>query len=550
MKKASTISGREKLALVFPDSGSPILPWTVGRLLEGAAENGAEMEALADYAPERAQAPSWTYAQLLIDVRRLASFLATLFKRGDRVAMWGRNRAEWLIYELAAFEMGLVVVTLNPALRARELAYALGKSGAVGVLMDDMHRSTDLVAMLEGVRGDLPRLKATLMIDDMRAHIDQSPQLFDGPRPDPHDPALIVFTSGTTGKPKGAILTHQAIVNSARNSALVQEQQPQSVWLATLPVYHIGGSFIVPLGAFSRLGKVVTFPGFDAGLVLDLIETQRINWMAVVPAMVIALLEHPTFADRDLSSLNLLKTGGTTITPEFVRLASQALQVDVQVVLGQTEAGGDLTMTRRSDKAETIAATVGRPMPHTALKIVSRETDGTSRVGDIGEIRVRSPFMTTQYIGDEAATAALFDSEGYLKTGDLGFLDDEGYLHFTGRITDVIVRGGVNIYPREVEDALGEYPGITEVAVVGIPDAALGEEVAVAIKHSASPGTELDCSKIFDFMAGRVSWYKIPKHWILVPEFPRNNSGKIVRADLVEIFADDESVMEIRRASA
>jgi fatty-acyl-CoA synthase len=306
--------------------------------------------------------------------------------------------------------------------------------------------------------------------------------------------------------------------------------------MGVLPLFHIGGCGTSTLGCIGRLGTNIVVPAFEAGAVLRLIAQERIAWFPVVPTMVIAMLEHEGFASTDLSSLRLVLTGGTVITPEFVRLVRERFGVDVQVMFGQTEAGGAMCKTFRGDPIETVASTVGRPYPHTAMRIAEVATGKTAAAGVIGEIRIRSPFMTRGYFDNPAATAAAFDDQGYLRTGDLGSLDADGYLRVTGRLKEMIIRGGENIYPREIEDALGEYPGVVEAAVVGVPHPRWGEEVAVALRCGADAPVDPEAAR--EFLLGRIARHKVPKLWRIVPDFPRTPSGKIQKFEVARWFEE------------
>lgn len=521
-------------AFVAADTSLKLQDWTVGDLLQYAASEAPEAIALKQNAGGPQEACTWTYTQLRADSRRLATFLLERFQPGEHVAIWASNSAQWTLYQLAAAQAGLVLVTLNPALREREVDALLRQSRSAGLIQDTEHRGTNLKSITEAIRPNLASLRVVLYTHEWRKHLAAAPGSEPNIHVKPSDPALLLYTSGTTGLPKGVVLRHRGIVNNAMLGSERYGVADRLAWLGVLPLFHVGGSVTSTLGCMARLGTNIVVQAFEPGATMKLIEEEKVVWFPVVPAMVIAMIEHETFREADLSSLQVVVTGGTTITPEFVRMVYERFRADVQVMFGQTEAGGAMCKTYRTDMVETIAATVGRPYPHTAMRIADVKTGTTLGCNEIGEIRIHSPFMTDGYFDNPKATASAFDHEGFLCTGDLGELDERGYLHITGRLKEMIIRGGENIYPREVEDILGEYPGIAEVAVVGVPSEKWGEEVAVAIRCGA--GKLLEVEALREFMLARVARHKIPKLWKIVPEFPRTASGKIQKFEVVKWF--------------
>jgi fatty-acyl-CoA synthase len=518
-------------AYVAADTRWAVRDWTVGDLLRHAADVAGQMIAI------KQSGLQWSYAELLRDSRKLAQFLLTQFEQGDRVAIWGANSAPWVLFQLAAAQAGIVLVTLNPALRGAEIEALIAQSRSVGLIMDTEHRGTNLAAIIAARRAILPMLRKVLAIADWESHLANAPAADVDIRVSPNDTALILYTSGTTGTPKGVMLHHRGIVNNALLGSERYELGDRRAWLGVLPFFHIGGSVTSILGCIARLGTNVIVSAFEAGHVLKLMQYEKIAWFPCVPTMAINMIEHPNFATTDLSALELVLTGGTAITPDFVSLIRDRFNVGVQVMFGQTEAGGAMCKTLRSDPINIIAETVGCPYPQTEMRIAEVDSGRTVDIGVVGEIRLRSPFMTTGYFDNPAATIGLFDDEGYLRTGDLGTLDQHGYLRVTGRLKEMIIRGGENIYPREIEDRLGEFNGIAECAVVGVPHPRWGEEVAVAIRCNA--GTSIDVDAARDFLIERIARHKVPKMWKLVPEFPRTPSGKIQKFAVIEWFANE-----------
>ncbi len=523
-----------RAAFLDADTSLDLRDWTVGDLLADAVSRSSGAVALKASSLDGGGSQSWTYAQLQAQSWRLANFLLRCFQPGEHVAIWAANGAEFVLYQLAAAQAGLVLVTLNPALRAREVGPLLAQSRAVGLIQDREHRGADLAGIITGLRPDLPLLREVIFIDALGENIAAGREGAPGVIVTPEDSALLLYTSGTTGFPKGVLLRHRGIVNNAMMGALRYGLPPGSNWLGVLPMFHVGGSVTSTLGCIAQLSTNIVMTSFEPSKCLKLLEAESIAWFPVVPAMVMALLERPEFEATDLSALQVVLTGATTITPEFVRLVGDKFKVDVQVMFGQTEAGGGMTKTFRGDCAEVISATVGRPYPHTAMRIADVQSGATVACGEIGEIRIKSPFMTAGYYDNPNAAQAAFDGEGFLRTGDLGLLDEAGYLHISGRLKELIIRGGENIYPREVEDALAEFPGIIETAVVGVPDEKWGEEVAAAIRCGAGKTVEVEAVR--EFLRARIALHKVPKLWKIVQDFPRTASGKIQKFEVAQWF--------------
>jgi len=536
-----SIGGEDLLtqAFVAADTRSDLRNWNVGDLLSYAATHAPDRIAIKQSVGwEGYETCSWTYAELRALSRRLATYLLSHFQPGEHIAIWAANSAQWTLYQLATAQAGLVLVTLNPALREREVADLLVRSRAVGLLLDSEYRGTNLIGIISALRKDLPALRVVLPTAEWRRHLEDAP----GSDPDvvipAGDTAMIMFTSGTTGRPKGVALHHFGIVNNAWLGSERWELPHGAVWMGTLPLFHIGGSVTSTLGCMSRLGTNIVIPSFEAGKVLHLLETEKAAWIPTVPTTVIAMVEHEAFRRTDLSNLQVLTTGGTTITPEFIRMTREHFAADIMVMFGQTEAGGGLCKTFRKDPSETLVSTVGFPFPHTALKIVDPKTNVMTNVGVAGEVRINSPFMVKGYLDNPQATAAAFDNEGFLCTGDIGIVDEHGYLSITGRMKEMIIRGGENIYPREIEDVLGEFPGIVEAAVVGVPDPRWGEEIAAAIRFGAQEAIDLE--DVRKFLLERIARHKVPKLWRIVKDFPRTPLGKIKKFEVIQEFLESK----------
>jgi fatty-acyl-CoA synthase len=496
--------------------------WTVGRLLADAARDSADHIALVavDAALARRR---WTYAELLADAERTARALLVRFTPGEHVAVWAPNIPEWLLLQLGSGLAGITLVTVNPAYRASELAYVLKQSRAAGIFYVPEFRGTPMAAFVAEVRARLPELRETVSFADWSAFRASASS---APLPDvqPGDPAQIQYTSGTTGSPKGALLHHHGLTNNARFIAERNQIACGATWLNQMPLFHIAGCQINALGAiWARAQQVLC--NFDPGLVLELIEAERVEFMVGAPTMYRMMIDHPSFAGRDLSSLRLVCAGGMVVPPSLVRTFEERFGIRFTIVYGMTESCGISTQTTPDDSLNDKASTVGRPLPHADVKIADPRTGETVPVGAVGEICVRGYLVMSGYFEMPEATRAAIDAEGWLHSGDLGRLDSRGYLAIEGRVKDIIIRGGENIYPREIEDLLATHPAVAAIAVVGLPDDVYGEQVGAFVR--LRPGQIADARELGTFCRRALAPYKTPKIWEFVDELPLTPSGKV-----------------------
>lgn len=521
----------QQLAIVEGDTDVVLKDWTVTQFLQWAAQSAPDTIALAHREADPANDRSWTYTGLLQASARLAAVLRTKFRPGEHLALCCGNSAEWIIFQYAIARAGLVLVSVNPGASTEELAYMLQKCKVAGMVLDRVAYGVDLVDRVSRIRSDLPLLRELLVADDWENWRVPGVVRIDFDLAKPSDPALIIFTSGTTGRPKAVVLHHAAIVNSGIMSAKRSEVRQGSATLGVIPAYHVGGSVLTHLGAAALLGPLVMIaPRFEPGLAGRLMVSERIGWVPGVPALLIKMLESCSFNAMDMLNSQAIYLGGTIVNPETANLVSGRTGADVILSYGQSEGGGVISTTLRNDVAGGRGgSSVGVPLEHTTIKISDLYTGATVAPGVVGEIRLRSPYMTTGYFDDPAATSALFDSEGFLCTGDLGLVQDQR-IHITGRLKEMIIRGGENIYPREIEDVLCSFAGIAETAVIGVPDDVMGEEVAVAIR--CTPGAQVDVDEARAYLRERVARYKVPRYWRIVDDFPRSSTGKIVKSEL------------------
>lgn len=515
--------------------GEVVALWrtTPGELLRSAAK--AAPDRLALIVPAFGSTPlrTWTYRQLLEQAEQAASALLNRFEPGAHVATWAASRPELVILQFAASLAGLVLVTLNPANQAFELEYLLRQSRARGLFLDRAYRGRDNPAILAALTPKLPELKEVSYLEDWSRFVDGVPRKT-LPAVAAEAPAMILFTSGTTGKPKGVVLTQGSVVNTARLGADRIGLRQGSVWLNVLPLFHVGGSVAMTLGCLSNIGTQVLIPEFNPEWVLKAAQQHRPTILMAVPTMLHALFAHPEFATTDFSPMEVVITGATAIAPELVREMKRRFGADVMVMFGQTETAGCACLTRRGDSEDQITLSVGAIMPASEAKIVAPEGGAVQPIGEVGEICVKTRCAMIGYFEMPEQTAQTIDRDGFVHTGDLGYMRPDGYLQITGRLKDMIIRGGENIYPREVEDRLVEHPAVAQAAVFGVTDPTWGEQVAAAV--ILKPGQKADEAMLTAYLEERIARHKVPKHWKFVQSFPINASGKVQKFILRESF--------------
>jgi fatty-acyl-CoA synthase len=508
-------------------------------LLTWAAETTPDRPALICGSPDPKARRQWTYAELYSASVRTAHALLQRFEPGERVAVWAPNIPEWIMMEFGAALAGLVLVTVNPGFRQHEAEHVLTHSRAAGIAVYPEFRGNPMLATVEEMQPRCPELRDVIRFDQwstfLESVIDPPPAL---PTVDPDDPVMIQYTSGTTGLPKGAVLHHRGVVNNNAHTLECMEVPDGTVWLTTMPMFHAGGCLVCVVGTVSRRGTQVLVESFDPALVLELIETYRCDGMATVPTMLVSMLEHPKFASTDLSSLQHLSSGGSTVPAPLVNTFQERLGATFTVLFGQTECSPMATMTSPTDSIADKAGTIGRPMPNTEVKIADPVTGETVPIGAVGELCTRGYHVMHGYFENPAATAAAVDADGWLHTGDLCSMDDRGYIRIEGRLKDMIIRGGENIYPRELEELLFAHPKVGEVAIVGIPDDKWGEEVAAFIRPI--PGERVDKAELFAYVRQHLAPYKTPRHWFELEAFPMTGSGKIQKYKLREMSMSGE----------
>jgi fatty-acyl-CoA synthase len=508
------------------ESSSGVRDITLPDLLRGAAEAAPERLALVDGVADPALRRHWTYREFLAETEAAARGLLARFEPGDRIAIWAPNSAEWVILQQAVAMAGMIVVAINPAYRAKELGYVLSQSGAVGLFLVESYRGADMREIVASVGSETPALRDLISFEEWAGFLASGDPDRAFPEVAPTDPVQIQYTSGTTGFPKGALLHHKGIVNEA---AFVGERAGMSdgdVCINAMPMYHIGGGAVTELSTISWHGTYVVMPNFDPGLTLELFETYRGTHALMVPTMLIAVLDHADFAARDKSSIKTMMSGAAAVAEQLVHRVTSQFGCQVSILFGQTEMHGVISQTRVTDSAVDQAATVGQPLPELDVKIVHPDTGEIVATGEQGEICCRGYQNMLAYYGMPEETANTIDADGWLHMGDIGTMDDRGFIRVTGRVKDMIIRGGINLYPREIEDLLFDHPAIAEAVVLGIPDEKWGEQVG-AIVRLREGVTPPDPEQLRAWCRERISAHKAPTHWFFTDAFPLTPSGKI-----------------------
>ena len=550
----------EGMSWVRGSRGEPLLETTIPDLLAGCV--AARRDATAAIFP--GEGIRWTWAGFAARVDALAAGLARLgYAKGDRLGIWAPNRSEWLLTQFATARLGVILVTINPAYRVHELEYALTLSGCRGLVLAERFKASDYAAMAASLVPDpgatgaeiasdaLPELRHLIVmsgearpgmlrfrdVEAMGAGVGAGDLDAVSASLDRRDPINIQFTSGTTGRPKGAPLTHRNIVNNAAFVTAALKLGPDDRLCIPVPFYHCFGMVMGTLGCVTK-GATMIVPGegFDPAVTLATVAAERATGLYGVPTMFVAMLEHPDFGRHDLSSLRTGIMAGAPCPIEVMkRVQGQMHMREVTIAYGMTETSPVSFQSSTDTPLEKRVTSVGRIHPHVEVRVA--DADGmTVPVGEQGEILTRGYSVMHGYWDDPAQTAGAIDAEGWMHTGDLGRIDAEGYCNITGRVKDMICRGGENVYPREIEEFLYSHPAVSQVQVFGIPDHALGEIVCAWIIPRA--GTSPTESEIRAFCKDQIAHYKIPAVVRFRDDLPVTVTGKpqkfLMRAAMIE----------------
>ncbi|MBG6148472.1 fatty-acyl-CoA synthase [Labrenzia sp. EL_142] len=505
---------------------------TVGNLLrEIAIDHGAAV-AMADITETGDCGRQWTYCELLAEAERLALALSTRYAQGERIVVWSPNIPQWIFMEYACGLAGLVLVTANPSFQASELQYVLEQSGAVGLFMVNEYRGNPMVKIASDAARANTRLREIIDLEDpatLYAAGERSAVL---PDVQPGDAAQIQYTSGTTGFPKGAVLSHKNLVNNARFFCDRAQVGPTSVWANFMPLFHTAGCATGALGCLQAACRMLLIKRFNADVFARLIEEQGVTTCFAVPTMLFNLLESLEQTPRDMSSLEVITTGGAPVPPDLVRRVRDRLGCHLLSAFGQTEHSPMICLNPIEATVEQIVETAGQPLPQTEVSIRSPQDNCVLPVGEVGEICARSYAVMIGYNENPEASAAAIDQDGWLHTGDLGTMDTHGFVRVTGRVKDMIIRGGENHFPAEIEAVLVTHSEVAQVAVVGLPDEKWGEVIAAFILSDTVP----DVSDLRAHCRMHLSAQKTPSVWVQVPEFLLTGSGKVQKFAIREQY--------------
>ncbi|WP_338701937.1 AMP-binding protein [Streptomyces sp. Q6] len=522
----------------------PLLGDTIGRNLQRAVDTWPDREALVDVPSGR----RWTYAQFGADVDELArGLLAHGVTQGDRVGIWAVNCPEWVLVQYATARIGAVMVNINPAYRAHELAYVLRQSGVCVLIASTGHKGTDYREQVRQVAPDCPELRERVFIGEQSwdalvasaAGVTEE-QLASAEAALSCDDAVnIQYTSGTTGFPKGATLSHHNILNNGYWVGETVGYTEQDRVCLPVPFYHCFGMVMGNLGATSHGACVVIpAPSFEPAATLRAVQQERCTSLYGVPTMFIAELNLPDFASYDLSSLRTGIMAGSPCPVEVMkRVVAEMHMAEVSICYGMTETSPVSLQTRRDDDLERRTGTVGRVLPHIEVKVVDPVTGVTLPRGEPGELCTRGYSVMLGYWAEPEKTAEVIDAGRWMHTGDLAVLREDGYAQIVGRIKDMIIRGGENIYPREVEEFLYTHPKIADVQVVGVPHETYGEEVLACV-ILRDPADTLTLDEVRAYCRDRLAHYKVPSRLRILESFPMTVSGKVRKVELREGYGE------------
>ena len=537
-------------------SSIPLIGETVGVHFDRAAERWGSLEALV----VRHQQVRWTYAELRERIDAVAAGLIALgLKPGDRIGIWSPNNSEWVLTQFATAKAGIILVNINPAYRLLELEHALERSGCAALITATQFKGSDYLSMIRRLIEErrLPRLRTVIHLCDQpqdgmmtfselarlggKAERSRLAELADTLQFD--DPINIQFTSGTTGLPKGATLTHHNILNNGFFSGEAMALRPGDRLCIPVPLYHCFGMVLSNLAAITH-GVTMVFPSeaFAPLPVLEAVEAERCTALHGVPTMFIAEMEHPEFPRFNLSSLRTGIMAGAPCPIEVMRRAISQMNLrEITIAYGMTETSPVSFQTAITDPLERRVSTVGRIHPHQEVKIVDAGGHIVPR-GTPGELLTRGYSVMLGYWDDPEQTAKAIDAAGWMHTGDLATIDEEGYCNIVGRLKDLVIRGGENIYPREIEEFLFRHPKIEAAQVFGVPDRKFGEELCAWIKLRA--GETVTEADIRTFCDGQISRYKIPRHIRFVDDFPMTVTGKVQKFAMRERMIKELGAVE------
>lgn len=513
------------------DTTTELSTFTVGDLLRDRAAQFGDNVALVGTPHDEPTLRRLTYGELYEEARRVAVRLGELAQPGDRVAIFAPNVIEWPIIQYGAAIAGVVLVTINPVFRAAELEYVLTHSGAKILIHAEHNRDYDMGAVAREVGSRVRNVEHVISISEcdrwQAAHADG----YEAPDVQSGAPAMLQYTSGTTGNPKGVLLRHRSLVNVARMTMDAGEIEEGAVFIGPLPMFHTAGCVISVLGPCWRAGTLVLIHTFVPQTVLEVARSEKANGLFFVPAILGALVEAVRGSEESAPQIPSILGGAATVPPVLIEAAGRIFGGVVHNLYGQTELAPVLTMIRRSDSMADQLSTVGRPIPQVECRI-ARADGSTAELGEEGEICARGYQQMIEYLGDADATRKTVDADGWLHTGDLGSMDDRGYVTLSGRLKDIIITGGENVAPAEIESRLVEHESVLAANVIGLPDPVWGEAIAAVLVLRER--IEDLVAELKAHLSSRVAPFKMPKRWFVTDALPMTASGKVQKFKLRE----------------
>ncbi len=556
------------------DFGAELIDLTLGDLLDRRADEKPDKEALVYNYSEIGLNLRMNYRQYRDEVNRLAKGLMAIgVERDNHVAVWATNVPEWVFLEMALAKVGAVLVTINTNYRAAEIEYVLRQGDIKTLFMIEEHRGNPYLESVYSVAPEIKHLSdpanQTLQSENL-PRLERVVLIGNEPRPgvmlysqvmalgesapdetlkkrqasgNPHDVVQMQYTSGTTGFPKAVMLTHYNLINQSHVACTRGDLRGDERYVTAMPYFHIAGSLGAIVYSIYLGCTLIPMTTFDPGKQLELFDQEKGTFTFAVPTMLVAMLNHPRFAEFDLSSLRNIFTGATPVPVVLMEQIKEKIGADCAIVFGMTETCGAVTQSFHTDSFELKAATVGLPIPHTSIKIVNPATGETCAFGQSGELWTRGFSNMKGYYNLPEKTAETIDDEGWLHTGDLAVMRPDGYINIVGRVKDMIIRGGENIYPAEIEAFLMRHPKIAEAQVVGLPDQFMGEEVCAVVR--VKPGEELSEDEVREYCKAGISRHKVPKFFRFVESFPLTASGKVQKFVLREMLIKEMGLEDV-----
>lgn len=516
---------------------------TIEQVLREQAEARGSSMALREMLADGSIGREWSFSQLLLDAERCGRALASRHQKGARIAIMAGNCPEWVLVQMGAALAGLALVTVNPSFTTREVRYVLEQSSSEAIYYQPHVRGSALRPIVDEAAAGLPAARHAIDIED-------AGELFAGEndgelRPtEPLDIVMIQYTSGTTGFPKGVLLHQHGLLQSNYDIFVRWGLRAGATVTCPFPLFHTAGSAVCVLGTLAHGACLLLVSAFDPAAVASAIAREKPEIVGGVPTMIYAIIEAARAGGIDLRVVEAVVSGGAMVQPELNRAAQEVFGVPILIVYGQTETSPAITAAWPSDNEHDLTRTIGQPVPHIEAAILNPAESSICAIDEQGEICMRGYNMMQGYNDNPEATAETIDADGWLHTGDLGSMDARGYIKITGRVKEMIIRGGENLFPAEIEAALLEHPAIAEVAVAGVPDEKWGEIVAAFLR--LSDGAERpDEAELRSFIRERLSPQKTPAHWVWVKEFPLTGSGKIQKFAMAEAFAKGDYATQL-----